>query len=145
MATRCRHFTRYTTFLLYYTFKTTHNPLYIARFNDARPQTKPWVLYSALARSSNVKGSFSQKKCVFCSPKSLIVCPGARLISKANRSRARVSLISAHASFCPIHLCRPTRKGSKTDMLSPSMGVVKRSGMKSCGCVKLIGERYAGY
>lgn len=95
--------------------------------------------------SSTLSGFFSQNMYVFCSPKSLD-SPIGRM-SNANSSRAKVSLMIAQASFCPIHLCRPSKKGSKASSLSSGKGdsARKRSGMNEVGSVKFVAERKVGY
>lgn len=90
-------------------------------------------------------GRFSQNIYVFCSAK--LVAKSAALISKANNNLASVSRMIAHASFCPIHLCRPTRNGSYTSRRSEGNGVwgKKRSGTNDSGFEKLAEDRNAGY
>jgi hypothetical protein len=68
-------------------------------------------------------------------------------MSKEYSSLASVSRIIAHASFCPMHLCRPSKKGSKASSRSAVNGLLgkKRSGTNESGCVKLLTARNVGY
>lgn len=53
----------------------------------------------------------------------------------------------AQASFCPMHLCRPNKNGSKASSRSVGNGVFgkKRSGTNKLGLVKFASERKVAY
>lgn len=102
-------------------------------------------MYYSRGWNSIFSGFFSQKMYVFWSPKSF--GPSTNFRSKEKSNRASVNRMIDHASFCPRHLCRPNKKGSKASRRSFGKGESgrKRSGTNVSGSVKFEAERKVGY